>query len=246
MFNIYTIAKREYKLYFSSGVAYVILAVILGIIGYLFFAQLVQGAQYQQVPDLSIVFGPLATLLMLVTPVLTARLLAEERRMGTIELLLTAPVRDVELVIGKWLGAYLFFLTVTGFTIFYPLLLNNYTQPGLDQGPLLSGYLGVMLLTAVFAAIGVAFSALFNNQFLAFGATLGVLVFLWWIVGPIAQSGGSFSTTSEVMAYFDLASHYYDTLMYGVIDLKDVVFFLSVTVFGIFVGSMAVETRRWS
>jgi ABC-2 type transport system permease protein len=199
----------------------------------------------QFAPGVQITLGPMATLLMLATPAVTTRLLAEEQRMGTIELLLTAPVRDWELVVGKWLGAFLFFLTIILITLIYPLVLNQLVDPGIDQGPLLSGYLGVMLLSAALIAIGVAISSFFSNQIAAFATTMGVLILLWWVIGPIAQNAGPAGVGSELVGYLDLSEHYFSNLLRGVIDLRDIVYYLSVTALALFIGTMSVEMRRW-
>jgi ABC-2 type transport system permease protein len=183
MRNIWTIANREYKLYFASPAPYLITFMILLVIGVLFYMDIQFGAQQGAPMGVEVVLSPMAFLLMLATPVITARLLAEEQRMGTIELLLTAPVRDWELVVGKWLGAFMLMLTIAAVSIIYPLILNRLVSPGIDQGPVLSGYLGIVLLCAALAAIGVAISAFFSSQIAAFATTLGVLIFLWWIVG---------------------------------------------------------------
>jgi ABC-2 type transport system permease protein len=246
MINIWTIAKREYNLYFSSPVAYMMAFVVFLVLGIFFYLNL-QVAMQQQgyVPGAEIIMAPLATLLVLITPAITTRLLAEERRLGTIELLLTAPVRDWELVVGKWLGAFFMLLTIVAITMIYPLLLNQLVDPGIDQGPLLSGYLGLALLSASMVAVGVFISSLFSNQIAAFVTTLGGLIFLWWVLSPIAQVTGPLGSNSELIAYLDYSGHYFNTLLRGVIDLKDVVFYLSVTALALFFGTVSVEIRRW-
>ena len=151
------------------------------------------------------------------------RLLADEQRMGTLELLLTSPVRDAELVVGKFLGAFLFMLSLIALTWVFPIILNFLVSPGIDQGPLVSGYLGLILLVAVFIAIGVAISSLFTNPIPAFFATLGALLILWMIGFP-AQAGGATGTT--LLSYLDLSEHYYNSFYAGVIELKDIVYYL--------------------
>ena len=188
MRNIWIIAKREYDQYFASPVAYMIMFVLYLVVGIFFYLNMSFAfVQMQFAPTVQIVLAPLATLLILAIPAITTRLLAEEQRLGTIELLLTAPIRDWELVIGKWLGAFLLVLTILAFTLIFPIILNNLVDPGIDQGILLTGYLGIILLAAVFTAVGVFISSLFSNQIAAFATTMGALIFLWWVVGPIAQ-----------------------------------------------------------
>jgi len=245
MRNVWTIANREYKLYFASPAPYLVTFIILLVIGVLFYLDIQIGAQQGAPMGVEVVLSPMAFLFMFFAPVFTARLLAEEQRMGTIELLLTAPVRDWELVVGKWLGAFMLLLTIAAVSIIYPLILNRLVSPGIDQGPVITGYAGIVLLCAAFTAVGVATSAFFNNQIAAWATTLGVLVFLWWIVGFLTQLGGGSGLFSQVVGYLNINTHFYNNLLRGVIDLQDIAFYLSLTALGLFVGTMAVETRRW-
>jgi ABC-2 type transport system permease protein len=246
MKNIWIIAKREYNLYFSSPVAYLVAFVVYLVLGIFFFLNLqVASFQTQYVPGVEITISPLATMLVLIVPAITTRLLAEERRLGTIELLLTAPVRDWELVIGKWLGAFLLLITIVIITIVYPLMLNRLVSPGIDQGPLVSGYLGLFLLCSSMAAVGVWISSLFSNQIAAFIASLGGMIFLWWILNPIASVANAAGGGSELIQYIDFSSHFYNNLLAGVIDLKDIIFYLSITALGLFLGTISIEIRRW-
>ena len=210
MRNIWTIANREYKLYFASPAAYMIAFSILVVLGILFYLNIQVAALQQFAPSVQITLGPMATLLMLATPPITTRLLAEEMRSGTIELLLTAPVRDWDLVVGKWLGGFLLLLTIVAISFVYPVVLNQLVTPGIDQGPLMSGYLGMILLCAALVAIGVAVSAFFSSQIAAFAATLGILILMWWILGPIAQTIGQVGLAGKVIGYLDLSAHYFD------------------------------------
>ncbi len=246
MRNIWTIASREYRLYFGSPAAYMIAFMIFLVIGILFYLNIQVALVQQFAPGVQVVLGPMAVLVMLATPAITTRLLSDEVRLGTIELLLTAPVRDGELVVGKWLGAFLFMLTLVAVTLVYPLVLNQLIQPGIDQGPMISGYLGLILLVASMIAIGVMVSAFFSNQIATFATTMGLLILLWWIIGPIAQTvGASAGWFSEVVRYIDFSDHYYSNLLRGIIDLKDIVFYLSITALALFLGTVAVEMRRW-
>ena len=250
MRNIWIIASREYKQYFNSPAAYLVSFMVLLAMGILFYLNLQAASQMaamgqNYVPGVDIVIFPMATLFLLAIPAITTRLLAEEQRMGTIELLLTAPVRDWELVVGKWLGAFLFLLSLIVITLIFPLVLNQLVKPGVDQGPLISGYLGIILLAASLTAIGVAISSLFSNQIAAFATTMGVFILLWWIVGPIAQVAGPAGGSTNLISYFDLSGHFSNNLVRGIIDLKDIVFFLSATALGLFLGTVSVETRRW-
>jgi ABC-2 type transport system permease protein len=248
MRNIWIIAKREYNHYFISPIAYVVAFMILLTIGIIFAINIyffIQNAfqSFGQVPDISPITGAFGFLLVLSIPAITMRLLADEARMGTLELLLTAPVRDFELVTGKWLGGLLFMLTILAMTLVYPLILNSLVTPGIDQQLVMSSYLGIILITAALLAIGVGISAVFTNQVAAFFITLITFVFLWWLVGFPAQVLPG--TASEVFRYLDMKTHFYDALNVGSIKLADLVYFFSLIALGLFVGTTAVEVRRW-
>jgi ABC-2 type transport system permease protein len=245
MRNIWIIANREYNLYFASPVAYMVMFVIYLVLGIFFYLNIDYAILAQYVPGVQIVLAPLATLLLLAIPALTTRLLAEEQRLGTIELLLTAPIRDWELIIGKWLGAFLLVLTILVFTLIYPLVLNNLVDPGLDQGLVISGYLGLVLLSAAFVAVGVFISSLFSNQIAAFATTMGALIFLWWVVGPIAQVLGETSAVGQFFSFIDLSDQLFSNFLSGMVELKDVVFSLSLTTLALFGATMVLDVRRW-
>lgn len=246
MRNIWTIAKREYKIYFSSPLAYIVMLIILSVIAVIFALNIINLTSnpfgLNQAPDISIVTGPMAFMLVFSAPALTMRLLADEQRMGTLELMLTAPVHDWELVVGKWLGSFLFVLTIIGITIVFPFALNTMVTPGIDQQLMLSSYLGIILVSAAFLAIGVSISAMFSNQFAAFFLTMGILIILWFLIGIPAQI---FSTGGAIFGYLNMNDRFYNSFSQGIINLSDIVYFLSVTAFGLFVGSVAIETRRW-
>ena len=248
MRNIWIIAKREFDHYFISPIAYVVAFMILLTIGIIFAINIyffIQNAlqSYGQVPDISPITGAFGFLLVLSIPAITMRLVADEARMGTLELLLTAPVRDFELVAGKWLGGFLFILTIIAVTLVYPIILNGLVSPSIDQQLVMSSYLGVILVAASFLALGVGISAVFTNQVAAFFVTLSTFVFLWWLIGfPAQVLQGS---ASEVFRYLDMKTHFYDALNLGSIKLADLVYFFSLIALGLFVGTTAIETRRW-
>jgi ABC-2 type transport system permease protein len=248
MRNIWIIAKREFDHYFISPIAYVVAFMILLTIGIIFAINIyffIQNAlqSFGQVPDISPITGAFGFLLVLSLPAITMRLISDEARMGTLELLLTAPIRDFELVAGKWLGGFLFILTILAVTLVYPLILNGLVSPGIDQQLVISSYLGVILVAASFLALGVGISAVFTNQIAAFFVTLSVFVFLWWLIGFPAQVLQG--TASEVFRYLDMKTHFYDALNVGSIKLADLIYFFSLIALGLFMGTTAVETRRW-
>jgi gliding motility-associated transport system permease protein len=252
MRNIWTIARREYSRFFTSPVAYVVAFVILLTLGIMFSLTILVYSQNAlngsgfggaTAPDISGITGTFTFLLVLSIPALTMRLVSDETRMGTMELLLTAPVRDWELIIGKWLGGFLFIITIIGVSLIYPFILNLLISPGIDQTQMMVAYLGLILVAGAFLALGVGLSALFTNQIAAFFATLGLFIFLWWLVGFPTQY---VTAGSEIFNYLDMKHHFYDSMNTGVINLSDLVYYLSLIVLGLFTGASAVEARRWS
>jgi len=242
MRNIWTIAQREYKHYFSSPIAYAVAFVILLILGILFYSNLLSYVYYNAAPGIQISVGPLVTLLLFTTPALTMSTISEEQKSGTIELLMTSPIRDFEIILGKWLGGFLFLVTVLLITWIFPVILNQLVSPGIDQGVLVTSYLGLILMSAAFVAIGVAISSFFNNQIVSFFLTLGVLL-AFWMIGFPAEAGGV--SGGGILKYLDLGSHFFDTFFVGIIDIKDVIYFLSLTVLSLFLGITSIESRRW-
>lgn len=244
MRNIWTIAVREYKHYFTSAIAYAFAFGILLILGVLFYITLLQSTMSQQAPGIDAVVGPLVTLLLFTTPALTMRSLAEEQKMGTLELLLTSPVRDYEVVVGKWLAGWGFLITVLLITWAYPLILNQIISPGIDQGSMVAAYLGLFLMTAVFVAIGVAVSSFFSNQIAAFFLSIGIILILW-IIGYGASASSNSGAFSEILRFLDMSDHFYGSFYRGIVELKSVIYYISMTIFALVIGSVSIEARRW-
>lgn len=247
MRNIWIIAKREYKHFFISPIAYIIIFTILLIDGIVFAWNVWDANQpvvmySPYVPEVSIVTGPMLFMFIFSIPAVTMRLLADEQRTGTLELLLTAPLRDWELITGKWLGAFLFILTLIAASLIYPLALHLMIDPGLDLGMLLSNYVGVILISAALLAIGVGISAMFSNQIAAFFTTLVSLVVLWFLISAPASIA---PRLGEFFRYIDIREHFYNSMARGVINLSDIVFPLSLAALGLFVGVLTIEIRRW-
>jgi ABC-2 type transport system permease protein len=254
MRNIWIIAWKEFKQYFSSPIAYALGGVIFLFLGIVFTVNLVQilnNTYSAQVMEGTAVLGALLTLLLFSTPAVTMRLLAEENGTGTLELLLTAPVRDSELVVGKWLGALLFTTVVLALTWVYPIFLQAITKPsGIDQGPLVSSYIVLFLLVGALLAIGVGISSLFNNPTAAFFASLVVSLGLW--VSGLATttlsymgSMGGQSLLGTVLQYLDFTSHFYNTAYIGTLDLKDIIYYVSIIALSLFFATRVIESKRW-
>ena len=252
MRNVWTIARREYHRFFTSPVAYVIAFVMLLTLGIMFGLTILVYSQNAlsggaggptSAPDISGITGTFTFLLILSVPALTMRLVSDENRMGTMELLLTAPVRDWELIVGKWLGGFLFILTLIAVTVIYPFILNSLETPGIDQRQMMTSYLGLILVSGALLALGVGASSMFTNQIAAFFVTLGLFIFLWWLIGFPAQYVGA---GSDVFNYLDMKAHFDNSLNIGIVNLSDLAYYLSLTALGLFAGTAAVEARRWS
>jgi ABC-2 type transport system permease protein len=246
MRNIWTIAKREYDNYFNSPLAYVVAFAILLPIGIYFslimFVSSQQAMQGGPAPESTPINWLFVFLMIFLSPALTMRLVSDEARMGTLELMLTAPIRDFEFVAGKWLGAFLFVFSLIALSLVFPLIINNYVSPGIDWMVILSSYIGVILVCAALLALGTGISAIFTNQFAAFFVTLGLFFFLWFMVSLPASylpQGG------DVLNYLSLSTHFSQSMNNGTINLGDIVYYLSLIAMGLFAGTTAVEIRRW-
>lgn len=246
MVNVPTIARRELAAFFYSPIAYVVLTMFLilqGVVFYLFVSFLNQ-PMAPSGPVFQFYFG--GTLLfwisvLLVVAVVPMRLIAEERRAGTIEPLLTAPVSDADLVLGKYAAALAFYAFLWLPTVVYVLLVRSHSA--VDPGPIAAGYLGTLLEGAAFLAFGTLASALTRNQVIAavlsfvFTAALLLLGILEQVVQPGALK--------DVLGYVSLFKQM-DDFGRGIVDSRHVVFLLSTTVFSLFCAVRAVEARKWA
>ncbi|HZU06738.1 MAG TPA: ABC transporter permease [Chloroflexota bacterium] len=235
MSNIWAIAQRELQSYFVSPLAYIIGFFFLLASGLLF--ALILGLSSEA--TLRPLFGQLAVILLFIAPALTMRLLAEEQRTGTLELLLTAPVRDSELVLGKFLGVFLLLLALLAVTLVYPAILFLAGNP--DRGPILSGYLGVILLGAAFLAVGLFASSLTQNQIIAYLLAFVLLLLLWLADGMGNFTGGRIG---DLFRFLSVTRHF-DEFPRGIIDTRHVVYFLSVIAAALFFTVLSVQARRW-
>jgi gliding motility-associated transport system permease protein len=256
MRNTFTIAGKELQGYFVQPVAYVVLTVFLLLGGWFFFAmlrqfdemvQLIQMmGQAEQLKQMNLntrVIDPLlhdlSIVLVIVMPALTMRVFAEEKRTGTYELLLTAPVRTGEIVAGKFLAAACFTLIMVALAWVFPVILMIFGDP--EVGVMFAGYLGLALLALSFVAVGLFTSSLTQNQIVAAISSFGMLILLYVISWPAEVGGG---IVSSVLSYLSLPEHF-STMIRGVIDTTDIVFFLSVIVLALFLAQRSVESARW-
>jgi ABC-2 type transport system permease protein len=246
------IARKELRQLFGSPIAYVALAMFFVIVGFLFFS-LVGVYSYQVLqlqgtppPDFNptrIIFTPLyqdtTFVLILLVPVLTMRLVAEEDRAHTMELLATSPVTNTATMLGKYLAIVVLFLAMLAISAYMPLSLALIGR--LDWGLLASTYLGLLLLGGAFLSIGLFASTLNENQIVA--AAIGfALLLIFWVLGFAQQASGS--GVQQVLSSLSFASHF-SNFSGGVIDTQDALFFLSLSGFFLFLGIVALESRRW-
>jgi ABC-2 type transport system permease protein len=235
--NTTSIALKEFKSYLASPMAYVVICIFLVLTG-VFFSISPSTYLETSIRGLWGFWGVL--FLLLLAAVLTMRLLAEERKMGTLELLLTAPVRDSEVIMGKFLGSLSILTVMLALTLYYPLLLWLFGDP--DMGPIATGYLGLFLLGCASLAVGLFASSLTSNQIVA-AVVAGGILFALWFTGMIASLLPE--AIGEAIGYFSLA-YYFPDFMRGVIDTRGIIYYLSITVLFLFLAIRSLENSRWS
>jgi ABC-2 type transport system permease protein len=239
-----TIAKREFRSYFDSPLAYVVICLSYLALGIFFFTY--RGGFWQaDRASLQTMFEyvPMG-LSLLVVPVVTMRLMAEEKRSGTLEMLITLPVRDSDVVLGKYLGALGLVLVLVFATALYPVLMFKWpwSLGPLDMGPVISGYLGLLLYSAAAVAIGLLVSSVTDSQAVAFFVTFFLLLVLW-MSGAMSDNMGG--TLGNVISYISFQSRL-DGFTRGLIDTRNVIYFLSVTALSLVVAFRALERRKWA
>jgi ABC-2 type transport system permease protein len=255
---LWAIFRKELRSYFVSPVAYVVLGIFLVLSGYFFYSLVRQFGEaslfyFQQAsmmrqapPPMNLnewVIRPFflntSVVILFLMPLLTMRLFAEEKKSGTIELLLTSPVTDLQVTVGKFLSAFALYAVLIGTTVLYMVVLEIFGQP--DWGPIISGYVGLLLIGAAFVALGLLVSSLTENQIVAGTISLGLFLMLWVIQWASSFTGGVFG---KVLEYLSVVSHFED-FGKGVMDTRDVVFYLSVVTAGLFLTLQSLESYRW-
>ena len=236
MRTVQAVAWKEIQIYFSSPMAYLVALIFLAVTGFFFVKDLTD--PFPEASLSNLFFGA-SLVIVLLAPALTMRLLAEEQKLGTIELLLTSPVKDWVNIIGKYVSSLVFFLALIGLTIYYPILLFIFGQP--DSGPIYSGYFGLILYSGAALAIGILTSTLTNNQIVAFVVAAGILLLLYFADTGTGVVGGAWS---NLVTEIGMSSHFND-FEKGVIDTKNIIYFLSLTAFFLFLSIRALEYRRW-
>ena len=254
MSNIWHIAKKEIKTYFSSPIAYAVIAVFLVLVGFFFYSavwwfnsQSIQAAQNpyyaQQMNINQMVYSPLFhnmnIILLLVLPLLTMRLFSEEKKTGTEELLFTSPVGIVQIILGKYFAALVVLAAMLGLTGLLSIFTFAYGNPELAQ--ILNGYLGLFLLGAAFIAVGIFFSSLTENQIVSAILTFGALL-LFYVLGWASYSAPGI--WKDVLNYASIFQHF-DDMTKGILDTKDVIYYFSFAFFGLFLTHSVIQSRRW-
>jgi ABC-2 type transport system permease protein len=234
MDNIWSIFKREFRAYFNSPVAYIVLIVFLLLSGYFFTSSLFLMNQ----ANLRTVFGIMPLLFVLIIPALSMRLLAEEKKSGTIELLMTYPIRDMEIVVGKYLSALALIAVVLLFTVVYAISVSALGD--MDGGQVVSGYIGLFLMGASYLAIGVFASAITENQIIAFIVALAIS-FVFFILDKILFFVPL--SLASILEYLAIEYHF-QNIARGVIDSRDLIYYGSLIFVGLMLASHALSRRK--
>ena len=260
MRNYVAIIRKELHTLFVSPIAYVVLAVFFAITGYFFYIILAnviefvmqrafQSQQFGQAPppfDASAAvmrgfLGILSTILLFLIPMITMGVFAEEKKRGTIELLFTAPLTHLQLILGKFTALVLFLCVMLLPTIFSAVVLYFLSEPAPRFTPMLLGYLGVLLLGAALMAFGVFISSLTENQIVAGVVTFGIFLIAWVLDAAASSSSG---LVNETIRYLSVLNHYEDFTR-GVLDTQHVVFYLSFIFLGLFLTAVSLDSGKW-
>jgi ABC-2 type transport system permease protein len=260
MRNYLAIVRKEFHSLFVSPIAYVVLAVFYLIAGYFFYiimTSIIQrvmersmaAAQFGGPPPafdipgmvMTNFFGVLSTILLFLIPMITMGVVAEERRRGTIELLLTSPITNLQLVLAKFSAVLLFLGVMLAPTILNSILLYFFSEPAPRLSPFLIGYLGAFLLGGSLLAVGLFISSLTENQIVAAVLTFGVFIVLW-VLDAMAEPASTL--VNEAIRYLSVLNHYEDFTR-GIFDTQHLVFYLSFIFLGLFLTSLSLDSAKW-
>lgn len=248
---IFLIARRDLRSYFYSPIAYIVIAMFLVIVGWMFsnllsfYAQsLQQFSAFNSGPKPTLtenlirpLFGNINVVLLFVAPFITMRLLSEEVKDHTMELLLTAPIRPIQIVLGKFLAGLGVIAVMVGITLVYPLILQFVAYP--DWGTIFTSYLGIFLVAATYVSVGIFWSSRTENQIVSAVLTFGTLLFFWLISWSAHRAG---PVWSDVLEHLSLIGHF-TNFSQGVIDTNDLVFYLTFTGFALFLTNLSVDNH---
>ncbi len=253
MSNVLAIAQKELKSYFASPIAYIVIGFFALLFGYFFVALLafferqsmqMMGMGGPQSMDINQqLIRPLlmnaSVVVLFVLPMITMRTYAEEKRSGTIELLLTSPLTDFQIIMGKFLGAMALYTAMLAVTLIHVAVLFAFGRP--EWRPVATGYLGLLQMGGCFISVGLLISILTRNQIVAGMATFAVFLLLW-VINWIGTFTGP--TTQEVLNYLSITDHF-DDFTRGVLDTKHLVYYVSFIAFGLFLTARSVDSERW-
>jgi len=237
MKKVLTLTRKELGAYFLSPIAYVALTVFLAVSGIFFWRELAgqEGAE----ASMRVVFYPIGFILMLICPMITMRLVAEELRSGTIEPLMTAPVTDFQVIFSKFLGAFGFYVCLLLPTLVYAGILKYFASP--DIGPIISGYIGLLLFGALLISLGLFISCLTRDQIVAAIVSFVVILILW-ALGYFGMVAGD--VLRPALQYMGMFEHL-NNFIKGDMDTTDIVYYVSLTVLFLFLSVRVLETRKW-
>jgi ABC-2 type transport system permease protein len=254
MTNVLAIAQKEIRSYFASPIAYIVIGIWAVLYGF-FYASLLayfvrQSMQMSQFggrqPPVNIneqmirlLFQNVTILILFLLPAITMRAYSEEKRSGTIELLLTSPLTDWQIILGKFFGAMTLYAAMLGVTLIHIAILFRFGSP--EWKPIATTYLGLLLFGGCFISVGLLISSLTKNQIIAFVASLGVFLLLWIIDWMATFSG---PTMSAILTYLSIIGHLEDFTK-GVLDTTHLIYYFSFITFGLFLTAKSVDTERW-
>ena len=235
MNNIKAIFNKELRSFFDSPVAYIVIVVFLGLLGWFFTSSLFLA----NVASLRTVFEMTPFFLLFFGPAMTMRLISEEKKGGTLELLVTKPIMEHEIVVGKFLATWMLFFVTLLPTLVYFLTISFLGK--VDMGPIIGGYVGLMLVGGVFLALGVLGSSLTENQIVAFIVSF-LIVFVLFILDKILMYfPGGIATILEYLG----VDYHFSNIARGVIDTRDLVYYFSMMALSLLIGSVMLEKRKW-
>jgi ABC-2 type transport system permease protein len=239
----WVICRRELQAYFGSLTAYVLLAVFLILSGYFFYSDLIFLTLFSSFTSVNslwqFIFLDMRMVALLILPLVTMRLFAEEKKLGTMELLWTYPVRDGEIVAGKFLAAWIFFIAMLLPTSINFIVLKQFYS--FDVVPVLAAYFGILLLGSTFIACGLFVSSLTENQVVSAMVTYGILVFLWFLTWNEESANQELMRVLLNLSLFDRFFNF----TRGVVDTRDVTFFLLIIALFLFLTWQSLATRKW-
>jgi ABC-2 type transport system permease protein len=235
MRTTFAIMRREFKAYFNSPVAYFVIAIFLVMVGILFFIPFFS----QDRVSMRDFFGLIPFLLIFFGPAITMRLISEERRSGTIELLITMPVRDMDVILGKFFAAVLLFVVALALTLPYAITISMFGN--IDWGPVIGGYIGLVFLGSAYLALGLLASSWTENQIVAFVISLFLSMFFLMVDRFMAFLP---NVAAPVVEYLSFSAHFRNASR-GMLDSRDLVFFLSFMLIALFLSFRSLEARRW-